>query len=181
MPNAPAVDAAPPVVDNSTASARVERFPDAGAPVRPLDDGADNAQRALDTGQPADSAPIDPVHPWAPFDSETDFLLARYMVDFGISKTAIDHLLKTLMPALGVHHAVHSVYAVKQCVDRMRDGLNHESWSWETVTLQWNEAHPEDIAYYSRDILQCARWLLRQPACKDHLTYAPERHFNDDG
>jgi hypothetical protein len=76
---------------------------------------------------------------------------------------------------------VHSVYAIKQRVDHMRDGLDHQSWHGETASLRGNDTHPEDIAYYSRDILQCARWLLRQLAYEDHLTYAPERHFNDDG
>jgi hypothetical protein len=53
--------------------------------------------------------------------------LARYMVDFGISERAMDHRFKTLLPALGVHHAVRSVYAVKQRGDRMSDGLGHQS------------------------------------------------------
>jgi hypothetical protein len=57
--------------------------------------------------------------PWEPFDSEADFMLARYMVDFGIGEGAMDHLLKTLLPSLGVHHAVRSVYAIKQRIDQM--------------------------------------------------------------
>jgi hypothetical protein len=184
MHDAPAVDAGLPVADDGTAGARIERFPGAGDPVPPPDDAADHAQRAVDPGLPSlptADATFDPSHPWAPFESEADFLLARYMVDFGISETAMDHLLKTLLPALGVHHAVRSVYAVKQRVDQMRDGLGHWSWRRETTEMRWNDPHPEPIAYYSRDILQCARWLLRQTAYENHLAYAPERHFKDDG
>jgi hypothetical protein len=40
---------------------------------------------------------------------------------------------------------------------------------------------PEPIEYYCRDILQCAWWLLQQPAYEEHLAYAPGRHFNDAG
>jgi hypothetical protein len=119
--------------------------------------------------------------PWEPFDSEADFMLAQYMVEFGIGEGAMDHLLKTVLPSLGVHHAVRSVHAVKQRIDQMTDGLGHQSWSKNTTTMQWNTAHPAPIEFYSRDILRCARWLLEQPAYEDDLVYAPERHFNDAG
>jgi hypothetical protein len=167
MPDSPAVYAGPPVADDGTADAHIERVPGAGAPVPPPDDAADHAQRAVDPGLPSlptDDATFDPSHPWAPFESEADFLFARYMVDFGISEIAMDHLLKTLLSALGVHHAVRSVYAVKQRVDQMRDGLGHWLRRRGTTEMRWNDVHSKPIAYYSRDILLCSRWLLRQPA-----------------
>jgi hypothetical protein len=172
MPDVPAEDAASQDADSDDgpSRARVEGFPNAGAPVpRPADDGND-APRGFD-----------PARPWEPFDTEADFMLARFMIEYGVTETAMDHLLKTLLPSLGVHNAVRSVYTIKQRVDDMRDGLGHESWRLRTSELEWNDEHPGPIEYYSRDITQCARWLLRQPAYEDHLTYAPERHFNDAG
>jgi hypothetical protein len=71
---------------------------------------------------------FDPSRSWEPFDSEVDFLLARFMVRFGVSEGAIDFLLKTILPCLGVHHAVRSVYAVKERIGRMEDGLGHQSF-----------------------------------------------------
>jgi hypothetical protein len=170
MPDAPAADSAPPDDAGCASGACVECFPDAGTPVLPPDDG----------DEPAGSD-FDPTRPWEPFDSEADFMLAQYMVDFGITDGAMDHLLKTVLPSLGVHHAVRSVHAVKQRIDQMTDGLGHRSWSKITTALQWNDAHPAPIEFYSRDILRCARWLLQQPAYEDDLVYAPERHFNDAG
>jgi hypothetical protein len=134
------------------------------------DDDVEHAERGFD-----------PSRQWEPFDSEADFMLAQYMVDFGITDGAMDHLLKTVLPSLGVHHAVRSVHAVKKRIDQMQDGLGHQSWRRNTTTLQWNDAHPAPIEFYSRDILRCARWLLQQPAYEDDLVYAPERHFNDAG
>jgi hypothetical protein len=81
-----------------------------------------------------------------------------------------------------IRQELRSVYAIKQRVDQMTDGLGHQSWQRRNTTgMQWNAAHPAPIEFYFRDILQCSRWLLQQPAYADHLVYAPERHFNDAG
>jgi hypothetical protein len=92
-------------------------FPGAGAPVSPSDDDGNPFQGGFD-----------PSRPWEPFDSEVEFLLARFMVRFGVNEGAIDFLLKTILPCLGVHHAVRSVYAVKERIGRMEDGLGHQSF-----------------------------------------------------
>jgi hypothetical protein len=55
---------------------------------------------------------FDPSKPWKPFKSEAGFMLARFMVTFSISEVAMDYLLKTVLPVLGVNHAVSSVYHV---------------------------------------------------------------------
>jgi hypothetical protein len=108
-------------------------------------------------------------------------MLGRYRVELGISDGAMNHLLKTSLPFLGVNHAVRSVYAIMQCVDQKKDCPGHHSWRRETTERRWNDAHPEPIEFYSRDIVHCAQWLLRQPAYDDHLVYSPERQFNDAG
>jgi hypothetical protein len=170
MPDTPAADFAPQDNAECASGGCVECFPDAGTPVWPPDDG----------DEPAGSV-FNPSRHCEPFDSEADFILARYMVDFDITDGAMDHLLKTVLPSLGVHHTVRSVHAVKQRIDQMTDGLGHQSWSKNTITMQWKTAHPAPIEFYSRDILRCVWWLLKQPAYADDLVYAPERHFNDAG
>jgi hypothetical protein len=124
----------------------VERFPGVGASLPPPDHAA----------RPIDSA-FDPGHPWHPFDNEADFLFSRFMVEFSIGEGAMDHLLKTLLPSLGVQHAVRSVYAVKKRIDEMQDGLGQRSWHRQRTGLRWHDAHPEPIEFYSRDIVQCAQ------------------------
>ena len=47
--------------------------------------------------------------------------------------------------------------------------------------LSWSDSHPEPITFYSRDIIKCAKWLLRQPAYRDEMVYAPERMYSADG
>jgi hypothetical protein len=171
MAESPAPDAGSEATPTQcSTAARVERFSEAGTPTAHDDDARHPSDRDFD-----------PSQPWKPFESEADFVLARFMVTFDISQVAMDNLLKTVLPVLGVNHPVSSVYHVKQRIDEMEDGLGHQSWTRETTNGQWTDAHPEPISFYRRDILTCARWLLRQPAYDGQLKYAPERHFNEEG
>jgi hypothetical protein len=175
----------PPVLDAGreptptvySMAARVERFPAASTPIAPADDAGDHSERDFN---PVDRD-FDPTQPWKPFKSEADFMLARFMVTYNISEVAMDHLLKTVLPGLSVDHAVSPVYHGKRHINAMEDGLGNGSWSRETTNWQWTDAHRKPIEFYCRDVLTCARWLLRQPAYDGQLTYTPERHFNDAG
>jgi hypothetical protein len=96
-------------------AARVEHFSTASAPIPRADDARHHSD-----------CDIDPSQPWKPFDSEADFMLARFMVTYNISEVAIDYLLKTMLPVLSVNHAVSPVYHVKRRIDETEDGLSHQ-------------------------------------------------------
>jgi hypothetical protein len=113
-----------------------------------------------------------------PFDSEESFNFADLMISKGIASNVVDSLLKGNYGVKDyVKDELRSVHQVKKKIDQMTDGLGHESWRRSTLHMGWNEAHPEPIEYWNRDIILCMRWLMRQPAYKDHLAYTPERRF----
>jgi hypothetical protein len=80
-----------------------------------------------------------------------------------------------------VRDSLKSNYHLRQKIDRMEDGLGHGSWKKSSLSMAWNEQHPDNIAFWHRDLIGCAQWLLRQPAYEDHLTYVPVRCFNHAG
>jgi len=65
----------------------------------------------------------------------------------------------------------------------MEDG--HGASSWQRSHLEnvvWNTQHAkESIKFWHRDIIECAKWLLKQPAYADHLRYVPQQPFEEDG
>ena len=74
-----------------------------------------------------------------------------------------------------------SNYTLRAEIEKMDDGLGPSSWSSQTLDLSWSPAHPDKIRLYYRDLHDCVRWLLRQPAYEDEMTYAPERRYNMKG
>jgi len=46
--------------------------------------------------------------------------------------------------------------------------------------MKWNDIHQWPIKYWSRDIINHMRWLMRPPAYAKHLIYAPQHCFNSD-
>jgi hypothetical protein len=63
----------------------------------------------------------------------------------------------------------------------MPDCLGPRSWNQHTTNLRWNQSYPHVIEFYSRDIVRCAKWLLRQEAYKDELVYTPEHRYSIEG
>jgi hypothetical protein len=63
----------------------------------------------------------------------------------------------------------------------MCDGLGHGSWCKQTTNLFWDKSHQQPIEFYSRNILICAKWLLKQKGYQHDLVYAPEKRFNKEG
>jgi hypothetical protein len=63
----------------------------------------------------------------------------------------------------------------------MEDGLGHGSWKKATLPMAWSVQYLDAIEFWHRDLIQCAKWLLRQPAYEEYLTYTPKRCFNDAG
>jgi hypothetical protein len=48
--------------------------------------------------------------------------------------------------------------------------------------IVWNTQYAKElIKFWHRDIVECAKWLLQQPAYVKHLSYAPQREFEAQG
>ena len=172
------LDDAPPVAGSGgpdfNTRATADRYPEAGRPVPfvpSLEDHQDNARHHKFA-----------VNPLYPFENEEEYNFAELVTLQGLSAGVIDNMLKgncglkdTLCSSL------RSNYHLRLKIDRMEDGLGHGSWKKSELSMTWNDQHPDNISFWHRDIVACAKWLLRQPAYEDQLTYAPIRSFNGAG
>jgi len=79
--------------------------------------------------------------------------------------------------------SLKSNYCLRKMLDQMEDGLGADSWRRSQLDdIVWNSQHAkEPIKFWHRNIIECAKWLLRQPAYKEHLSYAPKQYYNDEG
>lgn len=141
-------------------------------------------------GQPVDYTPPQSEghveHSWAdpfsPFESEEEYNFAHLVTSKGLPATVIDDLLKGHCGMKeSVSNSLKSNYHLRKKIDLMGDGLGHESWKKAKLDMVWNEQHPDPIEFWHRDIIVCAKWLLRQPAYEEHLTYAPKKCFDQSG
>jgi len=70
---------------------------------------------------------------------------------------------------------------VQKLVASMPDDLALGEWELHTLEdMKWNNIHQRPIKCCSRDIINCMRWLMRQPAYTENLIYAPEGCLNSD-
>jgi len=70
---------------------------------------------------------------------------------------------------------------VQQLRGSMPDDLALGEWERHTLhDMKWNENHQCSIKYWSQDINNSMRWLMRQPVYAEHLIYAPQRCFISD-
>lgn len=120
--------------------------------------------------------------PFYPFASEEEYNFAELVTLKGIPANVIDTMLKGNCGLdKDVCSSLKSNYHLRRKIDCMQDGLGHGSWKKSTLSMAWNEQHPDPIIFWHRDLIGCTKWILRQPAYKEHLVYAPVRSFNTAG
>jgi hypothetical protein len=117
-----------------------------------------------------------PSNPWDPFTNATEFRFAGITTIHEANQGLIDDLLKDDSGLqLSIKQSLKSTYILKQKIDKICDGLGHGSWCKQTTNLFWNKSHQQPIEFYSRNILICAKWLLKQKGYQHDLVYAPEK------
>jgi hypothetical protein len=119
-----------------------------------------------------------------PFASEEEFNFAEMVIVEKFSAKSIDKMLKDSVGVKDeIKASLKSNYCLRQMLDRMEDGLGASSWQESHLeNIVWNAQHAkEPIKFWHRDIVECAKWLLQQPAYAKHLSYAPQREFEAGG
>ena len=120
--------------------------------------------------------------PYYPFGSEEEYNVAELVTLQGIPAGVIDRMLKGNCGLdKSVCSSLKSNYHLRQKIDRMEDGLGHRSWKKSKLCMAWNEQPPDNIVFWHRSLIDCVKWILRQPAYKEHLVYAPVQLFNKAG
>jgi hypothetical protein len=184
---------------NSAGSATYEADDDDGTqpayepanePANELEDAPTTVHIYPDAGLPCAYVPrsdecaptnCDPYHPFA---NEEEFNFAEMVILEKFSAKSIDRMLKDRVGVKDeIKASLKSNYCLRQMVDRMEDGLGASSWRKSHLeNIVWNVQHAkEPIKFWHRDIVECAKWLLQQPAYAKHLSYAPEKRFEAEG
>jgi hypothetical protein len=121
-------------------------------------------------------------NPFHPFDSEEEFNFAELVTSKGLPTNVIDDLLKgNCGLEESVSDSLKSNYHLQQTIDAMEDSLGHGFWKNATLPMAWSLEYPDENEFWHCHLIEYAKWLLRQPANEEHLTYTPKRCFNDAG
>jgi hypothetical protein len=115
--------------------------------------------------------------PYYPFANEEGFNFAEMVIIEKFSAKSIDKILKdTIGVKDEIKASLKSNYCLRRILDRMEDGLGASTWQISRFeSIIWNVQHAKvPIQFWHRDIVECAKWLLKQPAYAKHLSYAPQ-------
>ncbi|TFK59715.1 hypothetical protein BDN72DRAFT_873010 [Pluteus cervinus] len=130
------------------------------------------------------------LEPWAPFKSEEDWEHFRWMVESGVSWGNIDRYLRLKKVRDSLDLPQKTGQSFRRLLDKLPKGPkftctplevtgNVEGLTLPDGTIQYLG---ETLELWHRDPVSCIRELISNPSFKEHLTYAPEKHFrNPDG
>ncbi|KAJ7263772.1 hypothetical protein C8J57DRAFT_1230967 [Mycena rebaudengoi] len=117
--------------------------------------------------------------PWAPFETQKEWDLARWLMTAGLSGKNIDEYLKLETVREDSKPAFHNNRALLQRVDNLPEG---PQWFCHPFELKGDELDPEGkqktevLELWHRDPVDCVRELLGNPTFKNQ-GYAPIRVF----
>jgi len=103
-------------------------------------------------------------YPYYLFANEEVFNFAEVATTKGLAGSVIEAFLKGDCGLKDdLKHSLKSNYHLWKKIDQMKDGLGVDSWEKSRLeNITWNEQHArEPIKFWHRDIIECAKWLLR--------------------
>ncbi|KAF8950928.1 hypothetical protein BDZ97DRAFT_1636640, partial [Flammula alnicola] len=118
--------------------------------------------------------------PWAPFESEEEWELARWMMTSGASQKKMDSFLKLNMIRHGANPAFHNSRALLKRIDRLPTG---PSWTCTPLRITGDKVDKqkkpltEDVELWHRNPVECIKELMENPAFEKNQCYEPRRVF----
>ncbi|KZP20961.1 hypothetical protein FIBSPDRAFT_1021562 [Athelia psychrophila] len=123
--------------------------------------------------------------PWAPFESEAEWEVARWMMRSGISQRETESFLKLEKIRTGVQPSFHNNCAFLQRIDALPRG---PEWTCEPFVVTGDEVddkgelRTEEVDLWRRDPVECVKELLSNPSFRENMRFAPEKQYrNSDG
>ncbi|KAJ7898981.1 hypothetical protein B0H13DRAFT_2519672 [Mycena leptocephala] len=159
----------------------------AGSVFQPLRNAIETVFEAIRNKQAAEG-----LAPWAPFDSEDDWDIARWLSKAGISGGNINEFLKLKKQfthgigakiKAGAKPSYHNTHAFFQKIDALPPG---PQWTCEIFEIVGDEkdAHgnlkKEEVEFWKRDPVECIKELMGNAAFREKMRYAPQKVYRDE-
>ncbi|KDR74234.1 hypothetical protein GALMADRAFT_70686, partial [Galerina marginata CBS 339.88] len=121
---------------------------------------------------------------WGPFENEEDWELAEWLIH-NVGQKQTDAFLK--LPI--TQDRTRPSYGNNRTFLKKIDALLTQGapWTCDIVTSNGDQVNkagelmpPERLKLWRRDPVECVKELLGNPALRESMKYAPERHFEDE-
>ncbi|CAA7269607.1 unnamed protein product [Cyclocybe aegerita] len=118
-----------------------------------------------------------PGNPFAPFVTEMDWRVARWVVQDGIGHKSFDRFLEIpgLWEKLGL--SFKNIREIHQTID---NDIPDRAGIWKTEDLFFDDAPDVPYTIRYRDPLEAVRSLWGDPSLAKHLVYRPQKVFTDE-
>ncbi|GJE90519.1 hypothetical protein PsYK624_066590 [Phanerochaete sordida] len=122
-------------------------------------------------------------NPWAPFEDEDEWKLAKFLLMSGMNQGDIDDYLKLNITRTRTSVSYKNKLSFFEKIDQLpRGGAEWECEMWEVEgdMLDANgNKEKEVLELWRRDPVECIKDLVSNPAFNDCIEYAPKRLFED--
>ncbi|TFY59021.1 hypothetical protein EVG20_g7943 [Dentipellis fragilis] len=121
--------------------------------------------------------------PYSPFRDEREWDLAQWLMN-SLKQNQIDEYLKLPITRERSCLSFHNKYTFLKKIDELPTG---PSWTCEMVPLAESGGSSPDtpdvdeLELWKRDAGECIRELFQNPAFRDHMAYAPQEIYKDEG
>ncbi|KAF8814138.1 hypothetical protein BYT27DRAFT_7206323 [Phlegmacium glaucopus] len=120
--------------------------------------------------------------PWAPFETEKEWELARWLMTAGVSQKKIDAFLKLESIKGDTVPSFHNAWSLLNKFDNLPHGPEWKFTPFQIVgdiEDHRGEFQTEEAELWHRDPIDCIKELLGNPVFKDKLNYAPSKVYQD--
>ncbi|GBE88897.1 hypothetical protein SCP_1403050 [Sparassis crispa] len=120
---------------------------------------------------------------WAPFESEEEWALARWLMTSGLSQKAIDKYLQLEITRARSRLSFKNKYAFFQKIDMLPRGPKWECELFEAVGDELdneNKPYTEVLELWRRNPVECIQELIGNPTFQELLHYTPEQLYADE-